>query len=578
MRIKTKEENKRKKSEGGYWDNLIKNKPVKSKIKLILNVILGFFITAVLISFASLGTSMWQFTRFNNKSYINMVTQLEMKTDLETVCKNIVSAFAASNSDDKKAYLDLVDEYSNYFSDNLNKLKENMDNQLFSDDLMQKLDKEKELREQICEYLLNDEKAEARLIYVGEHRKVLNEVYDGLNQISEFAENEVNKNYSNITTIMILAFIILIVITVFSILYGYYISKSLIINIAKPIKELEESAMKMENGIFDINIEYESSDEFGILADSFRNTTAYMKIIITDINNVLKELSKGNFNVKSTYTEQYLGDFVSIRDSVIQIVKSLNETFYEIKEAAVQVKGGSEQVSHTAQEISHGATEQSSAIEELTASMSEINEKVKNSARHAQNTSRLVESLGSEILESNAHMAEMVKAMDEIKNSSKDIKEIINTIDDIAEQTNLLALNAAIEAARAGEAGKGFAVVADEVRKLAEESSLAVQNTAELIERSIETVERGKEIADSAASSLNDVVKNTKEAVELVSNIFVLSEEQACAIGEINGGIEQIADVVQSNSAISEESAAASEELFAQAETFETMIEKFNLM
>ena len=199
------------------------------------------------------------------------------------------------------------------------------------------------------------------------------------------------------------------------------------------------------------------------------------------------------------------------------------------------------------------------------------------STGHAKETNVIVENLGLQIKESNDKMESMLMAMDEMEVASKNIKEVIITIDNIAEQTNLLALNAAIEAARAGEAGKGFAVVAEEVRKLAEESSNAVKNTAELIEASIKSVEGGKYIADTTAQSLKEVVENTKNAIELVDNITRASEEQSVAIQQVNGGIDQIADVVQSNLAIAEESAAASEELSAQAETLESMISKFKL-
>lgn len=148
-------------------------------------------------------------------------------------------------------------------------------------------------------------------------------------------------------------------------------------------------------------------------------------------------------------------------------------------------------------------------------------------------------------------MNDIVLAMGEIEEASKNIKDIITTIDDIAEQTNLLALNAAIEAARAGESGKGFAVVAEEVRKLAEESSNAVRQTAELIENSMASVERGKQVVDITAKSLMDVVKNAQNAVKLVDEITVTTEEQLASIEQINGGIGQIVDVVQANSAIS---------------------------
>ncbi|WP_317050674.1 methyl-accepting chemotaxis protein, partial [Clostridium neonatale] len=167
--------------------------------------------------------------------------------------------------------------------------------------------------------------------------------------------------------------------------------------LTEPILELENAAKKLENGSLDINIEYKSKDELGILANSFRKTCSFLGTIILDINDILEELSNGHFNITSSCADQYIGDFTSTKDSLEKIVKSLNETFYEIKEATIQVKGGSEQVAQTSQTISEGATEQASAIEELTASMGEITEKVKNSTGHAKKTNQIVNELGLHI-------------------------------------------------------------------------------------------------------------------------------------------------------------------------------------
>lgn len=380
-----------------------------------------------------------------------------------------------------------------------------------------------------------------------------------------------NELFSSVNKVMMFILIIAVILVVGLSRAIYKISNKLL----NPIDDICIFADKVSQGNLSELIEIKSDDEIGKVAEAFNNTIKNLRDYISEIDKTLDNVAKGNFDINIEY--EYKGDFINIKKSLINIISSMNETFKEIKEATVQVKGGSEQVASTAQTLSQGAAEQASGIEELTASIGEINEEVQNSANNAKDTNKIAYDLGEQIQGSNEKMKEMLYAMNEIENSSRNIKEVITTIDSIAEQTNLLALNAAIEAARAGEAGKGFAVVAEEVRKLAEESSKAVKNTAELIEGSMKSVENGKVIADTTAMSRVEVVDYTKNVVELVNNITKSLEEQALSIKQINGGIDQIADVVQSNSAISEESAAASEELSAQAENLENMINRFKL-
>ena len=380
-----------------------------------------------------------------------------------------------------------------------------------------------------------------------------------------------NELFSSVNKVMLFILIIAVILVIGLSRAIYKMTNKLL----KPIDDVCIFADKVSQGNLSELIEIKSDDEIGKVAEAFNNTIRNLRDYISEIDKTLESVANGNFDINIEY--EYKGDFISIKKSLINIISSMNETFKEIKESTVQVKDGSEQVASTAQTLSQGASEQASGIEELTASISEINEEAQKSTNNAKDTNTIVYKLGEQIKESNEKMKEMLYAMNEIENSSRDIKEVITAIDSIAEQTNLLALNAAIEAARAGEAGKGFAVVAEEVKELAEESSKAVKNTAELIESSINSVEKGKDIADTTAMSLVEVVNYTKDVVDLVDNITKSLEGQAISIEQINGGIDQIADVVQSNSAISEESAAASEELSAQAENLENMISRFKL-
>ena len=227
--------------------------------------------------------------------------------------------------------------------------------------------------------------------------------------------------------------------------------------------------------------------------------------------------------------------------------------------------------------LSQGATEQASSIEELTASIEQVSTQTKINAENASKANGMAEQAKNYAVTGNEQMKEMLKAMDEINESSNNINKIIKVIDDIAFQTNILALNAAVEAARAGQHGKGFAVVAEEVRTLAGRSANAAKETTALIEDSIKKSGEGTRIAKETAEALAKIFNEVNAVSGLVGDINNASNEQAAAIAQINQGIMQVSQVVQENSATSEESAAASEELSGQAEILYDLISQFKL-
>ncbi|MBN1043672.1 methyl-accepting chemotaxis protein [Clostridium botulinum] len=432
------------------------------------------------------------------------------------------------------------------------------------------------VRDNVVKLATENQMEEALFNLMGEGTEVANAVSENINKLLKINIDKCNDLTNKLFRLEIVSIVISLLSIVCLILFSLILSKKISNPIADQIDKMKDVAKEIANGNLNVDVKIESEDEFGELAQSFSEMIVNIRVYINEISNILGSIS--NCELDRSTKENYKGDFIKIKESLDNIVISLSGTFYEIKEATSQVNGGSEQVAQTAQCLSQGATEQASAIEELMASIGEINEQVKSTAEHADNTHTIVNELVKHIKKSNNEMDNMLVAMNYIEESSKDIQDIIKTIDDIAEQTNLLALNAAIEAARAGELGKGFAVVADEVKKLAEQSSKAVKKTTKLIEKSIKSVNEGKSIADNTSNFLKEVVNETNKVIRLVSNINKASEEEALSISEINDGINQIADVVQSNSAVAEESAAASEELTAQAETLDMMIGKFKLM
>ncbi len=343
----------------------------------------------------------------------------------------------------------------------------------------------------------------------------------------------------------------------------------------KPISHITAGAEKLEAGDLEIHIEVGSDDELGRLAESFNATSDILNNYVDDISKQLSEMANNNMNI--TISEEYIGDFIPIKTSIEKIADSLNHTLYEITKAANEVSANSNTVSTGAQILSQGSTEQAEAIDHLAVSIENLSNDVTSNAQEAEEANMTVGKVSQWIETSNQEMQKMVSAMNDIRYTSTEIKKIIKTIEDIAFQTNILALNASVEAARAGVSGKGFAVVADEVRNLAAKSAEAAKSTATLIGSSIQAVQNGMTIADETAKSLLNVVEGAKDVSAFVERISIASKHQKDTLEHLTTGVNQISSVVQANSETAEESAAVSVKLFQQANTLRELVDVFEL-
>ncbi len=323
---------------------------------------------------------------------------------------------------------------------------------------------------------------------------------------------------------------------------------------------------------------YERTDEIGLIAKTTHRVCGCLQQTIDDVGRILGEIAKGNLTVDVSQNESYyIGDFRALAASLQSIHANLMNVIRDISQVANQVDVSADRVSTDAQALSQGTMEQAVSIEGLVNNVTAITSQIQDSAVRCGDASELVAKATGYAAEADTKMEQLLDATNNIAKSSAQIVSITKTIEDIAFQTNVLALNASVEAVHAGAAGKGFSIVADEVRSLAAKSAEAAQNTNTLINHSIKDVQIGTDSTNLAVSTMqliNDCIQSIKT---LMDEIAEASMRQSEMIVSVENGIKEISTVVQTNSSAAERSAAVSKELSEQARTLNELISRFHI-
>ena len=372
-----------------------------------------------------------------------------------------------------------------------------------------------------------------------------------------------------------MTFLFLCGLLAFMLVCGAVIIRSISKAICIPLNEVLGAMTSLAGGNLEIEAAYVSKDEIGGLADAFREMAGYLLQVVGDIGTQMERMGKRDFTGGSE--AEYIGAYAPIERSMADIRENLSDVMGQIDRTAGQIDSSARQVSVGAQVLARGAMEQTMSVEKLSSTIQDVSGQIADNAldsREAVSQARRVEDM---MRKSNQKMQEMIAAMQIIGNASGRIIEITKAIEDIALQTNILALNAAIEASHAGNSGKGFSVISEEVRRLAGKSAEASRNTAALISDAAGKVEAGIRIADETAQLLLSAVDGVLEVVGKIQRISNMSDAQVSAITRAVEEIGQICAVVRKNSAAAEESAAAGEEFTRQSRELSDMAGTFIL-
>ncbi len=397
---------------------------------------------------------------------------------------------------------------------------------------------------------------------------MLDKVVERATELSEASNQETQDTISTMKNTAIGGFILTLVCMISLIVY-------VLRQIVRPILHITGKSRPLQEGHLTLEMNYKANNELGDLALTLEQSMGQIRRYVEDINRVMAQLSKGNFNVHTSM--EFDGDFKSIEESIDSFTNKMSETMGLITQAENKVSANAGQLSNSAQALAQGATQQASAVEQLSSTLEGLSKSARQNVQMASDAQNHAQLAGEQVTISSQQMEQMVTAMEDITNASQKIEKIISTIEDIALQTNILALNAAVEAASAGTAGKGFAVVSSEVRSLAIRSDEAAKATKELIENSVQAAEKGSDIVGEVSQTLQktlDLVMQSNNDIGRISNAV---ECEAESISQVSEGINQISAVVQTNSASSQQSAAVSAELFEQVRLLQDQTDKFVL-
>ena len=403
---------------------------------------------------------------------------------------------------------------------------------------------------------------------------ILNEVSEIATKLDAYTDNLKEEAIDGSLAVSQTTFITIMILFGLSAIAIYIAVKRIVNNIVKPITELEKYSLETAQGNLGATISHTSRDAIGRLADSMRMAADAQGKYLGEFMKLVGQISDGDFVIE--FKEDYVGDFVAIKTTMTKFAESMTDTLRKIQDLSDSFVDVANVVAQNSTVLSDGATDQASVIQEFIAQTDALSQSIIDNVNQVNESTRMIQLTKDKTNQGIAVMEDMMNAMEEIDKSSQNISEITTMIKDIADQTNLLSLNASIEASRAGEFGRGFAVVAHEIRELANRSATAVKEIESMIKTSTSQVQEGKSKLSAMSNELEEISNSVLKTDEMMKVLLSNAEIQKDTVEYLNAGTDQIALVVEQNVQASKNSADSATELTNQAEELKEMINYFN--
>lgn len=347
-------------------------------------------------------------------------------------------------------------------------------------------------------------------------------------------------------------------------------------SISKPVKNVTNRMLGLSDGDLHTEVAHiRSGDELEIMTRTLADTVGNVNRYISDIHQVLSGVADGNLQIEPQV--QYKGDFTLIRNSLVTILASMNKTISGFRAAAARLAQMAEELSGQSGQLHQASLEQNQATEVLVDEVTHVKEQLAGVIKSSDQTHTMTSKITRKVQEANTQMDALSNAMSNISSNAQEITSIAKAIDNIAFQTNILALNASVEAARAGSAGRGFAIVAEEVKELAGKSAQAAQNAMAIVTNTKAVIQEGVELNASTAESLQAIYGVSTEISEISDQLVAAVQGQENALISMEERIATISSIADRNLQSAVGTSQSSVLLAKESEELQVQVKKFAL-